>query len=622
MIKEQEKVVRQQLIALFDRPALKSFYELRPGRVIWTFTHIWLGLAIALALGFWAWRTDAWWPKAIIPLLMFYIGTRLNAFAVQVHEAAHNLLFESRQFNDTFCNLFGAYWVLNDVESYRRVHLVHHTDLHLDSDPDRDLYELSATAGRFQIAKLILQDVFWITAIHRIISYLNVGSDGGSRNLAGAVVFRFPGHHPPADCHGAFLAGTFLSGWPAIHQPHHLHSPVGDLSVRLRHGVSLRAPPAAHHSTSATGPAPCGAGGETLFPGTAGGGGLPERWLSPLLGPVVERFPGAECHPAGSPRLNPSPRVETEIVPCCVCGSQEHVVIARGRDFEYDSCANEWAYVRCAGCGHHYLRERPSSSALTSVYPPNYGNYSNSARPTLAFRIKARMEAGTLRKLAAGSSARPAVFDVGCGDGRLLDGIKAVCPGASRLAGCEISSFAAENARRKGYEVAVGSFESLDFAAESFDLIFLVQVMEHLADPPAAIKKIAFMLRPGGRVVIETPSTDCWDFRWFHRRYLGGFHFQRHFNLFVRQHLERLLRNAGLEAVSSKVKLQPVHWVWTAHHWLMEKGVPPLFYRTFNIKNPFWLAPATLVDAMQVVFFGRSSNMQVIACKPVPLKSP
>ena len=178
MIPSQEKHLRQEVIALFDKAALKAFYSLRPGRVLWTFAHIWTGIIVALALAAWVWRSDGWGAKLLIPLIVFYIGTRINAIAVQVHEAAHQLLFSKRRTNDLFCDLFGAYWVLNDVGSYRRVHLIHHTDLHLASDPDRELYELSPGAGRPTLVRALLQDVFWVTAVRRILSYLKVPGRG------------------------------------------------------------------------------------------------------------------------------------------------------------------------------------------------------------------------------------------------------------------------------------------------------------------------------------------------------------------------------------------------------------------------------------------------------------
>src|SRR5712691_2321572 len=189
------------------------------------------------------------------------------------------------------------------------------------------------------------------------------------------------------------------------------------------------------------------------------------------------------------------------------------------------------------------------------------------------------MEAATLCKL-TGGQLRIAVFDVGCGDGRLLDIVKAACAEVEHLAGCEISSFAAENARKKGYDIQVGSFESLTFPPDSFDLIFLIQVLEHLSDPRSAVEKIALMLRPGGRVMIETPSTNCLDFRLFKRRYWGGYHFPRHFNLFVREHAEKLLRAAGLEPISYKVKLPDVQHqepflAWPGYAGRCHPGVRP-----------------------------------------------
>jgi fatty acid desaturase len=168
---QNQKLLQQQIVDLFDRVEFRSFYAVRPARAIWTFTHIWLGIAAAITLAAWLWRMDDGWPKVLLPLLIFYIGTRQNAFAVQIHEASHNLLFSDRSTNDTFCNVFGGYWVLNDVQSYRAVHRTHHTDLHLSTDPDLDLYMISGSGGRFEVVRLVLCDLLWITAIRRILRY-------------------------------------------------------------------------------------------------------------------------------------------------------------------------------------------------------------------------------------------------------------------------------------------------------------------------------------------------------------------------------------------------------------------------------------------------------------------
>lgn len=233
--------MRQRVLATFDRKTFKDFARLTPGRVVWTFTHVWIGIAVALALGFWAWTAPGWLPKLLIPWLVLYLGTRHNAFAVQVHEAGHKLLFARARVNDAFCNFFGGYWVLNDVESYRRVHLVHHTDLHLDTDPDLDLYRLPKNGHRFEIAQTLLRDLLGFTALRRIVAYVRhprsqAATVGGapSRGEVGksshpcrdidsiarlgarpAVLFRLlghsallglPGDHPTAHRHGAFFS--------------------------------------------------------------------------------------------------------------------------------------------------------------------------------------------------------------------------------------------------------------------------------------------------------------------------------------------------------------------------------------------------------------------------------
>ena len=186
MNRQTEKQLRKEVLAAFDRQTFKDFTRHTPGRVVWTFTHVWIGITVALALGFWAWTSPDLLPKLLIPWLVLYLGTRHNAFAVQVHEAGHKLLFSSAWVNDAFCNFFGAYWVLNDVESYRRVHLIHHTDLHLDTDPDLNLYRLPQDGRRFLIAQTLLRDLFWFTALRRIVDYLKhpksqARTDGAAR---------------------------------------------------------------------------------------------------------------------------------------------------------------------------------------------------------------------------------------------------------------------------------------------------------------------------------------------------------------------------------------------------------------------------------------------------------
>lgn len=71
--------------------------------------------------------------------------------------------------------------------------------------------------------------------------------------------------------------------------------------------------------------------------------------------------------------------------------------------------------------------------------------------------------------------------------------------------GVEIGEYAAEQARNRfQIEIINGDIYSAKLAPESYDVITMWDVIEHLADPNLAFKKIMTALRPGGYVAFST----------------------------------------------------------------------------------------------------------------------
>jgi methionine biosynthesis protein MetW len=154
-----------------------------------------------------------------------------------------------------------------------------------------------------------------------------------------------------------------------------------------------------------------------------------------------------------------------------------------------------------------------------------------------------------LRLLPAGGSA----LDLGCASGGLLALLR---PRAGHLAGLELSASAARAAAQIGDEVVQGALEDaeLPFAPAAFDLVVLADVLEHLADPAAALARAVEWCRPGGAILVSVPNVAHWRARLalargrWPQEERGTFD-SSHLRWFTRASLGELLRAAGLRDV-------------------------------------------------------------------------
>src|SRR5262249_12756972 len=122
----------------------------------------------------------------------------------------------------------------------------------------------------------------------------------------------------------------------------------------------------------------------------------------------------------------------------------------------------------------------------------------------------------------------------------------------SRVYGIGIHPAYADNVRRLGVEFLLGDVCTFDFGGLQFDLITLGDVIEHLADPRQAIRKVASLLKPGGLIWLSTPNYEgVWTraLREKDPMWMEGEHLQ----LFCLRSLARLLRDQGLAIVDYRL---------------------------------------------------------------------
>jgi SAM-dependent methyltransferase len=158
---------------------------------------------------------------------------------------------------------------------------------------------------------------------------------------------------------------------------------------------------------------------------------------------------------------------------------------------------------RCPECRSGFVFPRPAPGHLTAIYGDSYfqrghkygsdpGLAENPNRPNELCRV------GWVRQRVA--SGR--LLDVGCGIGSFLAEVRAA---GFDVAGVELSAYAADRVR-KGLQIPVlaPTLESLPAEGPRFDIITFWDVIEHVPDPEACIRRAHERLNPGGVILMTT----------------------------------------------------------------------------------------------------------------------
>jgi ubiquinone/menaquinone biosynthesis C-methylase UbiE len=145
--------------------------------------------------------------------------------------------------------------------------------------------------------------------------------------------------------------------------------------------------------------------------------------------------------------------------------------------------------------------------------------------------------------LAAGIAQGATVADVGTGTGFLAE---AALDAGARVIGIDESEGMLTQARSRfagrPFEARSGNVDALPLADNEADAVVANMVLHHAPEPPRAIREMARVLKPGGRLVITDADThnEEWLRTEQHDRWLG----------FARSDIAQWFRDAGLEDVA------------------------------------------------------------------------
>lgn len=191
--------------------------------------------------------------------------------------------------------------------------------------------------------------------------------------------------------------------------------------------------------------------------------------------------------------------------PCPVCNGVKY---RRYLERAYRLNGRTLDLVRCARCGLVMVHPMPAVGDVRRLYDEDYfhcdfscgvrkGTYLESE----AMRVGEYREIlNEIRKL----RPRGKLLEVGCAAGSFL---KYAERSGYEVTGVDVSAWAAEQAREQfGLDVHVGRLVEIGLPGESFDVVFLGDLLEHEPLPNEFMKEVLRLLRPGGLAAIKVPT--------------------------------------------------------------------------------------------------------------------
>jgi SAM-dependent methyltransferase len=214
-----------------------------------------------------------------------------------------------------------------------------------------------------------------------------------------------------------------------------------------------------------------------------------------------------------------------------------------------------WKILECRHCGVLALHPRPGEEELRSYYS-DYGE----DVAAISFKSAGSRFPG-LRKLfhlLSGDidprdfvhvSPDSMILDYGCGNATYLSYFR---DQGAHVSGTEVSLNAVRASIARGLDVHyIEHFDQLPFARETFDIVYLMQVFEHLRDPHAALREIHRVLKPGGLLYIAVPNALSFWRNVFGRAWVSGWFAPFHLFHYGTRTLSQLAAKHGLRTAAS-----------------------------------------------------------------------
>jgi len=249
-------------------------------------------------------------------------------------------------------------------------------------------------------------------------------------------------------------------------------------------------------------------------------------------------------------------------------------------------------------------------------YPQEYEPYHSYENKKTSWLLEKAIEYGLdkrARSFVFRKQAGNLLLDVGCASGDFLNFMRKKYHW--EVQGVEISSYAAALARDKfNLDVFTGTLEQAEFQENSFNVVTMWDVLEHLHDPNSTLQEIARILKPAGMLALRVPNADSFDAKIF-GPYWSGLDSPRHLYVFGKSTITKILEKNGFRILGlSSNDGSYLSFILSIRMWMVAREI------SSSIRDPLIKilsgSAARILSAPIFYFYSllqRSSQMVVVA---------
>jgi 2-polyprenyl-3-methyl-5-hydroxy-6-metoxy-1,4-benzoquinol methylase len=203
----------------------------------------------------------------------------------------------------------------------------------------------------------------------------------------------------------------------------------------------------------------------------------------------------------------------TNTVPCNLCGSMDYTVLFG------PGVAQINQIVKCNRCGLIYANPRKDADHVDIEAWPDDPEWDSSRQHVQRFekeQLQTRDYTNTRALINHLYPDRGRLLEIGSGFGFLLQTFRR---DGWIVTGVEPDrNVVRYSAGKLGIETINGILETANIPDESFDVVIMLHVIEHVPDPVGTLGNIYRVLKPGGCLILETPRYDTLMFKLLGRR--------------------------------------------------------------------------------------------------------